>query len=190
MNQKDVERARGENKSKDRFDGKTIEIKLTCGRVAVIDFKAYYRIKKHKWMGKKGRNTWYALRYFYDESGERRQAWMHREILRLKDPDVFVDHIDGDGLNNTMNNLRVATKQENHWNQGSYKGSSDFRGVSWNVAAKKWQVRITANKVTHQLGFFKCEKEAAKVWNEKAKELYGEFARLNRVDDLEAEDGK
>jgi HNH endonuclease/AP2 domain len=111
----------------------------------------------------------------YAQSTKRPHIRMHRLILGVLDqPDIDVDHIDGNGLNNKRSNLRLATKSQNLANQKiRTDGISRFKGVS--QKGKYWKAKCK----NIWLGSFKTEEEAAKAYDKKAKELYGEFARLN-----------
>jgi len=83
---------------------------------------------------------------------------MHRLILGLSDPDIQTDHINRDRLDNRRSNLRLATQQTNKHNvQG--RGASQYRGVGWHKASKKWRARAG----THYLGLFSDESEAGRV---------------------------
>jgi hypothetical protein len=96
----------------------------------------------------------------------------------------LVDHIDRNPSNNHISNLRWATYTENLGNQLSRKGSSSkYKGVFFHKATKKWQAEVRVDKVKKYLGSFTCEKEAALVYNKKAKELFGEFALLNDIEE-------
>lgn len=97
-------------------------------------------------------------------------------------PESFIDHVDGDTLNNKVENLREATSRENGLNRIPKKrGSSEYLGVCWHNQAKKWLVRgKLPNKRIH-LGLFMEEKQAAEAYNTFAKEHYGNFARLNII---------
>ena len=66
-------------------------------------------------------------------------------------------------------------------NQGKTKGKSGFTGVSQisNAKKNKWRAMITKNQKTISLGCFPTAEEAAKVYNDKAIELYGKEAKLN-----------
>jgi hypothetical protein len=95
----------------------------------------------------------------------------------------LVDHIDRNTSNNHVSNLRWATSSENSGNTSSRKDSSSkYKGVSFHKLHKKWEVSIKFNKKKQHLGYFTCEKEAALAYNEKAKEVLGEFALLNDVE--------
>ncbi len=61
------------------------------------------------------------------------------------------------------------------------KASSLFRGVNWNKKNRKWKAYIRPNGHQVHLGFFDSEKDAALAYNQKANELYGEYALLNDI---------
>nr|WP_268987487.1 HNH endonuclease [Providencia alcalifaciens] len=96
---------------------------------------------------------------------------------------MHIDHIDGDKLNNRIENLRICTHNQNQHNQGiRASNKSGYKGVSWMKSVKKWHAQICCNsKVTH-LGLYTCKIEAAKAYDEAAKQLHGEFAWLNFPD--------
>ena len=109
---------------------------------------------------------------------------IHRLVAKafVPNPDnkPFVDHIDGNKQNNMVTNLRFCTNAENLRNRGSYRGSSSkYVGVHWHTASGKWQAKITINGKNKHLGLFTDEQEAARVYDAAARELHGEFARLN-----------
>jgi len=91
-----------------------------------------------------------------------------------------VDHINGNGLDNRRCNLRLCEHKQNMANQGSRKNtSSKYKGVTFYKRDQKWQAKISPNGKTIHLGYFDSEIEAAKAYNRKAVEVFGEFARLN-----------
>ena len=90
----------------------------------------------------------------------------------------FVDHIDGDPLNNCLSNLRWATATENQRNSKKRKdNTSEFKGVSFHKATGKWRVRIKVDGKEKHLGYFHTPEEAAAVYEEAAKKEFGEFYR-------------
>ncbi len=94
--------------------------------------------------------------------------------------DKHTDHEDGNGLNNQKSNLRIVTNAQNHMNKkGNRNTSSKYKGVCWNKESNKWTSSITLNQKQTHLGYFTCEKKAAKAYDKKAKELFGEYSRLN-----------
>ena len=95
-------------------------------------------------------------------------------------PDVFIDHKDGNPLNNKLENLRLANRIQNSANRKSSKsGSSKYLGVCFAKSQGKWQAAVGTPK--KYLGQYDKEEDAAKAYNKAAKELYGEYARLNDV---------
>lgn len=95
----------------------------------------------------------------------------------------ILDHIDGDRYNNRIQNLRMSDYNANNMNaKGNKNTSSKFKGVS--RASKPapdrlWVAQIQFNKKKMSLGRFKTEEEAARAYDTKAKNLFGEFAKLN-----------
>lgn len=110
---------------------------------------------------------------------------MHRLIMGLgkfRDDPVYVDHIDGDGLNNRRENLRIVSHPQNLANTGGRGGSSEFKGVSWNPEKKRWAAQITVDGQHRVIGRYLTEEQAALAYNLAACEAWGEHARLNDID--------
>jgi hypothetical protein len=108
---------------------------------------------------------------------------MHR--LLLKSPEnITIDHIDRNGLNNQRSNLRLATQTQNNANSRKRGGcSSKYKGVYRNNKLGCWAVQITYKGKWHHLGVFSSEEEAARQYNKKARKLFGEYAKLNIIED-------
>lgn len=161
-------------------------IPLTCGKVALVDDEWFDRLNKHNWqavkMGRKGHTQfWYAVRKAPAYDGKRRAIFMHREVSGAKRGWV-VNHRDFDGLNNQNINLDVCTYAENsRYRRRKPRASSRFKGVSWNRFHKLWVARIASEETNYYLGSFDDELAAARAYNAKAKELFGDFAYLNSL---------
>lgn len=111
-------------------------------------------------------------------------ASMHRMIMGITDPKIFVDHKDGNGLNNQRNNLRLATAAQNNLNKKSKKGStSQYIGVYFHTQSSMWRA-VCRKYGKMYTKHFKTERDAVGWYNEKAYELHGEFARLNIINDF------
>jgi hypothetical protein len=151
-------------------------IALSQGLFATIDAADYQELSKYKWFAAKRGNKVYAM----GRKG-RKYVYMHREIMRPR-KGYFVDHIDGNGLNNCRSNLRVCTQRQNQANQRPRNGSSRFVGVSRH--GNKWAAQITWRGECFYLGLFEDEVEAAKARDRKAYELHGEHAYLNFPEDF------
>ena len=113
-------------------------------------------------------------------NGKRTTQRMHRLIMNCP-KGLLVDHKNHDGLDNRKCNLRLCTNAENQYNQKPLqkKTSSQYRGINWQKRIGKWDVWIQLNGKSIFLGSFSNEIEAAKAYDKKAKELFGEFAHLN-----------
>ena len=66
--------------------------------------------------------------------------------------------------------------------------SSNYNGLSWNKSRSKWIAHIEKDKNNVHIGYFLDEKEAARSHNEKATELFGDYAYLNDISDDEESD--
>ncbi len=93
---------------------------------------------------------------------------------------MVVDHVNGDPSDNRRINLRVCTIQQNRMNEKKRPGkTSKYKGVHFHRLRNKYVAQIKVNKKKSYLGIFKSEKEAALVYDDAAKKLFGEFAYLN-----------
>lgn len=105
---------------------------------------------------------------------------MHHQILGLEKGDRRRgDHISSEEtLNNTDNNLRSGTAAQNNQNRRSWiNNRSGFKGVS--PHGNKYVAQITHNGQHTYIGIFSIPEEAARAYDRKAAELFGEFAWLN-----------
>ncbi len=157
------------------------QIKLTQGKVALIDDSDYAELSKHTWYALKYRSgDYYAVRNVRID-GRRHVISMARQILGLEFGDKRqADHRDHVTLDNRKDNLRVCTRQQNMMNRKPPRNTiSQFKGVSWHKAAKKWKAQITVAGESIYLGFFVVEINAALVYDIYARKYYKEFAYLN-----------
>lgn len=156
------------------------KIPLTKGKFAIVDDEDYKKVMEYRW---KYSNRGYAAKN-YVENGKNKTLLMHRLIMG--DPVLFVDHIDGDPLNNRKSNLRLATNRQNCLNQklGS-QNTSGYKGISWHKRNAKWAavVRVNEEGKRVHLGYFDNKHDAARMYNFWASDLYGEFARLNEINE-------
>ena len=155
-------------------------IPLTKGQFAIVDDEDYERVSKYKWQATWGGYCYYATRIPWNK-GKRHEIRMHRFILNAPD-DKIVDHIDFNGLNNRRDNIRTCTHSQSQYHRRSHGGTSKYKGVSLCRKNNKWQAQIKHNRKSKWIGQYEKEKDAAKAYNKKAKELFGDFAYLNTLD--------
>lgn len=106
----------------------------------------------------------------------------HRIVWFLaygEDPgERHIDHINGSGLDNTPENLRLATQSENLRNRGvNSNNKSGIKGVVKHKASGKWMATINLYGRQRYLGLFSTTEAAAAAYSRAAAELHGEFAR-------------
>ena len=90
---------------------------------------------------------------------------------------AILDHIDGDGLNNRLENLRPASYNQNQHNRKlNNNNKTGFKGVSYNVKEKAFKANINHQGRRIGLGGYSTPEEADKVVRAAREELHGNFA--------------
>jgi hypothetical protein len=113
--------------------------------------------------------------------------YMHRLITKTIDPDLYVDHRDGNGFNNTRNNLRVAPPAFNAANRPvSPWSGTGYKGVT--KVGFRYRARIKKDGTDIHLGMFTTPLEAAAAYDAAAVGMFGEFAWTNLERDLSPKD--
>lgn len=162
---------------------KTIE--LTKGQVALVDDEDFEWLNSFKWhvhkdnYKEKYNHGYYAVRKMR-KNGKEYMQFMHRLIFNINDSGIMIDHVNGNKLDNRRENLRIATKSENGQNRRKQiNNKSGFMGVFWHKGFNKYRAVIMFNGKTLYLGLYICPVKAAKAYDCKALELFGENAKLN-----------
>lgn len=133
---------------------------------------------------------------------------LHRYLLDLDCQDTYkslvIDHIDGNGLNNCRSNLRTCDRSQNSCNKKLRSNSkTGYKGVTYISSSKSykkykkkdgtishyindsnpkkpWKAYITPKGGKRiSIGYYETAEEAAKAYDEKAKQLFGEYAKVN-----------
>lgn len=150
------------------------QIKLSRGLIALVDDEDFEYLSQWKWSAHKGGNTFYATRTIWKGSIQNKVR-MHRLILNTP-KGMQVDHIDHNGLNNQKHNIRNCNVQQNHFNVRSVS-TTGYHGVYYDKKYIKACIQYNGKGI--HIGNFKREIDAARAYDQKAKELFGDFAYLN-----------
>lgn len=164
-----------------------VEVPLSQGKTALIDDEDAERVLAHRWtyyFHVRNRKA-YAHRVIWVAGGKGKQitVMLHRFIMNAP-KGVQVDHKDNDGLNCQKSNLRFASNSQNHQNMKAKRTAAiPFKGVKYDsrpLRRKRYTARIqSSDGINHSLGYYMTATEAAIAYDAKARELHGEFARLN-----------
>ena len=156
-----------------------MKIKLTQNKVTLIDDADYELIKQYKWCAGRTHQCWYAITQARNDDGKRTTLYMHRLIIGNNCKDLFIDHINGDGLDNRRSNLRICTNAENLHNRLPRREM--YKGVYWCKRKKPWRARIRNNGRLIHLGYYDSKEKAANAYNKAARNYFGGFAFLNQI---------
>jgi hypothetical protein len=149
-------------------------IALTKGKFAIVDAADYEWLSQYRWHATGTNGRYYAATVIDGKS-----ISMHRMIMNPP-PGKVTDHKNGNGLNNSRANMRNCTAEQNRYNQRSLRTrrkASQYIGVF--RRGDKWYAKVSHKKKSHFLGPFKTELEAAQARDQKALELFGQYAYLN-----------
>ncbi len=164
-----------QNKVEHRQDGTTvITLERRDGQTlpCYIDTADYPKVKDLRWFSVRG----YAV-----SRSRRRIVFMHRLLTGFRFRRV--DHRDGNGLNNRRSNLRRANARENAWNQRLQKSNRfGFKGIAHVKRSANgpfyWRAQIRV-KGGNRYRHFASMEEAARGYDDLAREHFGEFACVN-----------
>lgn len=150
----------------------SIAYPLANGGVTVIDIEDLPKLRGHKW---------------YQHMGYARARVSHGElhlshVIMPCPSGFFIDHINRNKLDNRKANLRIVTRSQNNANRSSFRNSSSrFKGVHWNKKSCLWEAAIKKDHHTITLGMYEEEIAAASAYNAYARKLWGEYAVLNDI---------
>jgi hypothetical protein len=145
------------------------------GKTLIIDNEDYHHYLNHPWsVHRKG--------YLISNTRKPKDGLrFHRLIVKVK-PGQLVDHKNGNRLDNRKRNLRICNNSQNLANRGPQKNNtSGYKGVTWSKQRKKWIAQIAVNKKRINIGASTNIYEAIEMYNNKAVELFGEFAWTNSL---------
>lgn len=158
------------------------KIIATQGEEILVDEEDYPILSRFRWsLGGKGRHP---LSFLYLPNDDSVTVYMHQIIMGGI---VRTDHKDGNPCNMQKDNLRAATRSQNGANARKMKTragkplSSQYKGVHFSKTAAKYRAVIKCEGKVYRCGSYNNENEAARAYNRKAMELFGEYALLNVI---------
>lgn len=159
------------------------QIPLSRGLFAMVDDADFEFLNQWKWYAHVFKDfTPYAIRNSKRPDGGKTTVKMHRAILGDSAIDAYVDHINGNGLDNRRENLRVCTHAENAQNSRTpSNNTSGWKGACYCKKRRMYESYIRIGGKKKHLGRFFTAREAARAYNDAAIFHYGEFARLNQL---------
>ncbi len=145
------------------------------GIYAMVSYDKWQYVSKYQWyLGKAG----YPMSY--DLGKMQLHRFVYTYVLgQYPPPNLYVDHIDRNKLNNTNENLRLATPQENSFNKSTRNNRKGVKKISEN----NYTATVVKNGVRHEIKDISTEKAAAEIYNAMAEELFGSFAAYNEIDE-------
>lgn len=163
-----------------QHDSTPTTVELKSGLNVTIDAGDVPRVSALNWNISRAKDRPdYVVTSTWDPSTKTANTlYLHRFIIIAKKGQI-VDHIDGDTMNNTRSNLRIATHQQNMANSKKRIGNTGYKGVQKRCDGKKWVARIQVNRKGIHLGSFTTPEDAARAYDDAAVIHFGEFARLN-----------
>lgn len=157
----------------------TLSVKIS-GHNVLVDNEEL--LGKFNWGVRYHNGHLYLERSYSSEKHKVKRVFFHRELLTCPEG-KFVDHINGNGLDNRRSNLRICTHAENMRNRKRHKNNkSGYKGVyleNREGRSPRWVAQIVSHKKKYTLGRFDTPKEAAAMYNAYAKILHKEFASLS-----------
>ena len=154
-------------------------IPLTQGYFTKVDNEDYEKFASIRWHAAFGADSKPRACRKTDLNGKKVTQHLSRVITEAK-KGTNVDHINHDTLDNRKSNLRFCNPSENQANMIKPKNNtSGYKGVCWNKMAHKWQVNICKDCKRYYFGLHKSKKKAARVYDDAAIKMFGEFAKLN-----------
>jgi hypothetical protein len=129
-----------------------------------------------KQAGKRRRDGYVVLSFWSRYYLAHRVAWLY---VYGRWPENCIDHINGEPSDNRIANLREATHAENIANRPKQSNNrSGRKGVAFHARSGRWVAQIAKNGAKHHLGYFKTRDLAAEAYAKAARDLHGDFARV------------
>lgn len=153
--------------------GRLVEFFLPDWQVALIDAEDEHLIADAwVWADRRSKTSYVRVQKF----GTEKKLRLHRLVIAAP-PGFYVDHINGNGLDNRRSNLRLCTASQNNMNRMRKAG---FVGVYFDKRRGTWRAEITVNRKAIHLGIFRSFEDALAAREEAEDRFQGEFSGRHR----------
>jgi len=158
------------------------EIILTRDMKTSLDDEAWSVLKDYNWIAlecftqKTDRKRFSARRDFHI-NGHRFFVYLHRQVMGVPKP-FIVRHKNTEHLDNQHQNLQIEDEGGNIYHFRTFTTKSIYRGVVWDKFYGLWRAEFHGLTI----GYYTVEIDAARAYNIKIKEIYGNAKRrLNTI---------
>jgi hypothetical protein len=159
--------------------GDVAMMELALEYTTIFDADLVGIVDGKRWYSSKGKNTRYVASRKMNDDGRVETVFLHRLLTNCPDG-MVVDHINGDGLDNRLCNLRVVTIAQNNMNSRVRNDSqSGIKGAYYDKKADSYYSRIRVDGENIYLGTFKTAEEAAEAYAEASRKYHGEYGRTH-----------
>lgn len=169
------------------------KIILKSGVTVLVDNQDYDWLNKHKWQTEKRENSYgdviaYSIKRLDNTCRRRKTRYMAREIYENMTGETLTTHrcaiqaVHPDDpmiVDYQRDNVIVVDRTINLSQIRKTRGSSKYRGVYAVKCDNKWRAMISFHNQKHFLGRFVDEEDAARAYDEAAKQLDPNWIHLN-----------
>ena len=144
--------------------------------LAMVSEDKWPYVSKYEWyLGKDGYPLCYSL------AKMKLHRFVYNIVVGQRLPkNIYVDHIDRNKLNNTNQNLRMASPQENSFNKTT---TTNLKGVK-KISENNYTATVVRDGKKHEIKNIPTAKQAAEIYNMMAEELFGDFAAINETENV------
>jgi hypothetical protein len=161
-----------------QIDGNFAYVTLSQGYVAKINATSIALVGGRNWSAKVKKRPDGSVRAVYAVAFVNGSLVAMHNLLMNPPKAMVVDHIDCDGLNNTFENMRLASNKQNTRNSRTpMHSTTGVKGVHFNKKDKRWQAHIRVDGKRIHLGMFGSLEDAKKKYEDASKKLFMDFAR-------------